>query len=254
MASYRYRAKIPAEQIGAIINSTEADVFVFAKPMAEDCVLIGQLKAKGAKVVVDFCDDHFMSHGFYRTMAEAADLITCPSKAMQETIKAHGFDSVVIGDPYEYWGEPHAQGDNLLWFGHQSNIDEVVPYIKAGYRMEVVTGENKRLQGYTPWSVENLGQAMSRANIVIIPDGKPTRSNNRLVNAIASGCFVVAGDQHREQRNFIWANRKIASGVQFARCFKDELNDMVKEGQQWVKANYSPEVIGQQWKQALASI
>lgn len=250
MASYRYRAQIPAEELGAEINTEDADVLIFSKPMIEDVELARKNKDK--KIVVDFCDDHFHRFPHYMEMAKIADLITCPSKGMQQVIKVQGFDSVIINDPYEYLGEPHANGTNMLWFGHTSNISEAVSLLTSGIPCRVVTGETNVLDGYTPWSIENLGRELTNANLVLIPNGKSTRSNNRMINAISAGCFVIAGDQHKDCRRFIWANKSIHAGIQFAKCFQDELNDMVAEGKRWVEENHSPKVIGKQWKQALS--
>jgi hypothetical protein len=89
-ASYRYRAQMPAEQVERItghkcsLNAGAADVVVFAKPMPDDLQTIRMVKNDGARVVVDFCDDHFdhpTLYAVYRDMAKQADIITCPTGA-----------------------------------------------------------------------------------------------------------------------------------------------------------------------------
>ncbi len=42
MASYRYRAMIPARALGAAINDPSADVIIFAKPIDQDVQHISQ--------------------------------------------------------------------------------------------------------------------------------------------------------------------------------------------------------------------
>lgn len=257
MASFRYRASIPAKQIGAQVNNGEADCVVFAKPMHADLETAHKIKKEGVKIVVDFCDNHFEHQEYgplYKAMAEIADKITCASEVMRDEIKNHGFDSEVIADPYEFGlNEPHANGQQLLWFGHQLNLGEVVPYVEHDMPITYVTGPNKLLKNYIPWSVENLKTALSRSNIVIIPNGKKTRSNNRMVNAIAAGCFVLGGSQHKEWKHLIYSG-PLHHGFQFANCFNDELNGLVKEAQKHVEATYSPKVIGQKWKEVCESI
>lgn len=248
MASYRYRAMIPAQQLSAQINRQEGDVFVFAKPIQGDLEIAKNMKKQGSKIIVDFCDDHFNTD-LYHQMAKLSDQLTCASDVMQERLKSYGYDSQVIPDPYEYEGEPHADGDNLLWFGHQSNVDEIIPYLNHGINIRCVTGKTNRLINYAPWSLENLQTELTNANIVVLPDGKATKSFNRCINSIMAGCFVVAGKQHDEFKELVWANKSIIAGFQFSACFKAELNDMVKEAQSKIRPKYSEEAIGKLWAQ-----
>lgn len=252
MASFRYRAQIPAQVMGAGVNSGEADIVIFSKPVKGDLEIAQTAKKDGAKVIVDYCDAHFNDQ-LYLDMLGIADLVTCASKEMQGIIKGLGRDSEVINDPYEFGlHDPHANGAKYLWFGHQLNLGEIIPLI-GKISLEVVTGPNNAIKGYVPWSVDNLSNALERSNIVLIPDGKKTRSNNRMVNAIAAGCFVMGGKQLNEWRRFVFSG-PLHHGFQFANCFKDELNDLVKEGQDYVYKNHSPEVIGKKWEELCASI
>jgi uncharacterized Rossmann fold enzyme len=57
-ASWRYRAKIPAGD-WASQNDLTADTLVFAKPQANELMVMARAKARGAWVVVDFCDGPF---------------------------------------------------------------------------------------------------------------------------------------------------------------------------------------------------
>jgi hypothetical protein len=254
MASYRYRAAIPAKELGASVNNGNADVLVFSKPMQGDLEIARQAKKDGTGIVVDFCDNHFGRNELYDEMAKLADRVTCASVELYAQLKELGYSAKVIDDPYEFGiEEPHANGDKYLWFGHQANLPEIIPYIEHGFPINVVTGPNKILEGYTEWSEENLKRELLSSNVVVIPDGKKTRSNNRMVNAIAAGCFVVAGSQHAEWQKIIFAG-KIPHGLQFAECFKNELNAMVKEAQKYVIARHSPKVIASQWRAICESI
>ena len=250
MASYRYRAAIPAKAIEAGVNSGMADVVVFSKPMDGDLEIAKQAKSDGTKVVVDFCDNHF-DKTLYREMARIADKITCPSEVMRDELWELNFQSEIIEDPYEFpITESHANGQKMLWFGHQSNLDEIRPYLKMP--IEIVTGSNNDSR-FKTWSPENITAALARNNIVIIPDGKKTRSNNRMVNAIAAGCFVMGGKQLDKWKRFVYSG-PLHHGFQFARCFQDDLNGLVKEGQEYIVERYSPEFIGGQWRDLCASI
>tara|TARA_R110000868_G_scaffold247991_3_gene504348 strand:+ start:3602 stop:4315 length:714 start_codon:yes stop_codon:yes gene_type:complete len=237
--------------MGAQINTGMADVVIFSKPIEGDEETANKAKADGAKIIVDFCDNH-LDTPIYQKMAGLADIITCPSKVMQAEIAKLGFDSTIIADPYEFDIQtPHVNGQNMMWFGHQSNLLEITPYLQMP--IEVVTGPNKYVKTCTFWSIENVRDALSRNDIVLIPDGKPTRSNNRMVNAIAAGCFVMGGKQLGEWKRFVYSG-PLHHGFQFSKCFQSELNGMVKEGQDYIVKHHSPEVVAKQWKDVCESI
>jgi hypothetical protein len=71
---------------------------------------MARAKARGAWVIVDFCDDHF-DWVHYKEALRLADAVTCPTETMAKIIKEHGRDATVIGDPYEYpEAKPHCNG------------------------------------------------------------------------------------------------------------------------------------------------
>ena len=116
-ASWRYRAKIPAGD-WASQNDLTADTLIFAKPQANELMVMARAKARGAWVVVDFCDDHF-DWMHYQEALRLADAVTCSTTEMAKRIKELGRDATVIADPYEFPEmPPHYAGINLLWFGH----------------------------------------------------------------------------------------------------------------------------------------
>jgi hypothetical protein len=67
---------------------------------------MARAKARGAWVIVDFCDDHF-DWVHYKEALRIADAVTCPTETMAKIIKEHGRDATVIGDPYEYPEKPN---------------------------------------------------------------------------------------------------------------------------------------------------
>lgn len=261
MASYRYRSLIPCQElnkqgIDAKVNEGEADTLIFSKPLAVDVPIARESKSQGVKVIVDFCDDHF-SHqdlgNLYREMAFLADVITCPTKEMQSRIfNCVSKESVVIPDPYECEEyKPHADGDKKLWFGHQRNLVEILPYLDK-YPMTVCTGETDKLTDYVKWSVESQEICLRKANWVVIPSAGNYKSPNRLINSLRMGCFPIVGlnDSHKEFRKFCWVGN-ITTGLNWAKAFQSDLNELVKEGQEYVGKHYSPEKIGSCWKDVI---
>lgn len=87
MASYRYRCRIPSEQLKVPTNNLNAKVVVFTKPIPEDVEIAKKIKADGRKVVVDFCDDHF-DQEHYKQLLLLADAITCPTVEMAKRIES----------------------------------------------------------------------------------------------------------------------------------------------------------------------
>lgn len=266
LASYRYRAQIPCEQVAkhngfqTAMNDGEADIVIFSKPNADELPMAQKAKDDGAKVIVDFADDHFQRDDSYFKFAALADGIVCASPIMRGRIYDYvKRDSAVISDPYEFEEvAPHADGEDFLWFGHIGNFQELVSVTESmgNKRLRVVTGP-QTLPGVIPWSVANLRKAFSESNIVILPV-KPNsdfKSPNRLINSIRQGCFPVCMPHpaYTEFRRFVWVGN-FPTGLRWADGFRKELNDRVLEAQGYVREHYSPEVIGKQWADFLEAV
>ena len=151
MASYRYRSQIPCQElikrgVDAKINEGEADTVIFSKPLALDVSIAKQAREQGCRVIVDFCDPHFNHKELgpvYSEISQYANVITCPTKEMQNRILENlKKGSVVIPDPYEVdEKEPHADGESKLWFGHQRNLNEIlkfVNYYQTHYQLPLI--------------------------------------------------------------------------------------------------------------------
>lgn len=268
LATYRYRCEMPSKEVAKHngftvgINDGEADIAVFSKPIEADIEIAKNLKAEGAKIVVDMQDNHFSTskEDVYRKMAEVADSIVCASDVMRQVIgQETGKDAAVIGDPYEYDEvAPHANGEDLLWFGHHINFKDLVDIMPqlGSRKLRVVTGP-QHVPGTTPWSIPNMIKSFELSNIVILPtrEGSEYKSPNRLVNSIRQGCFAVCMQHpaYWDFRDFVWVGH-FHTGLRWTDAFRDELNDRVKEAQDYVRDRYSPETIGQQWVKYLESL
>lgn len=268
MASYRYRAEIPCNEVAKIngfttaLNDGEADIVVFSKPYEGDLGIARKAKADGAKIVVDLCDDNFgtQEREIYTEFADLADAITTATTVMRGRLFDYvKKDAVVIPDPYEFDEvEPHADGDDYLWFGHMRNFPELVSVMKSmGKRkLRVVTGPQPAPNSI-PWSPYTLRQVFAVSNRVILPTmlGHEYKSPNRLVNAIRQGCFPICMDHpsYMPFKHMVWVGQFIP-GLQWAEHFHQDLNGLVKEAQNYVRDRYSPETIGKQWADFLESV
>jgi len=245
MASYRYRALIPAKELGASINDFTADIMIFAKPQAIEVQIAKEAQESGKKVVVDFCDDHF-DQTHYREMLKLADAVTCPTEEMGKHIGAQ-----VVIDPYEFDEEaPHCRGDNLLWFGNVTNfasIERLRPRLTSPLRMV------SNAPGCIPWSMDTMRHEFSLADIVVLPATKEYKSPNRAVESIRQGCFVVA-EPHPSLTNLpIWIG-DIPQGIEWARQNTLEANKMTLAAQDFVRSAYSPKTQASAWRRVLQAL
>ena len=241
-ASWRYRAQIPS--VGwATLNDFTADTLIFAKPQANELMHMARAKARGAWVVVDFCDDHF-DWVHYKEALRLADAVTCPTEAMAQIIKEHGRDAMVIADPYEYpEAKPHYNGVNLLWYGHAVNkksLERIMPDLE-GYPLRVVSN----FGGAIPWSHETMLEEFARADIVIIPKTEEYKSPNRAIEAIRQGCFVVAEPQPSLKDFPIWLG-DIKEGIEWTK--QQNVNELISKAQKFVTGKFTPKILIDKWK------
>ena len=239
-ASWRYRAKIVSEG-WASLNDFTADTLIFAKPQANELMEMARAKARGAWVIVDFCDDHF-DWVHYKEALRLADAVTCPTETMAKIIKEHGRDATVIGDPYEYpEAKPHYNGLNLLWYGHAVNkhsLERILPDLE-GYNLRVVSN----FGGAIAWSHETMLKEFARADIVLMPATAEYKSPNRTIEAIRQGCFVVSerdlGIPHIYVGN-------ILEGIKWTQT--QDMNTLISKAQKFVTEEFTPRILIDKWK------
>jgi len=243
-ASWRYRAKIPSGD-WATLNDLTADTLIFAKPQASELMDMARAKARGAWVVVDFCDDHF-DWLHYQEALRLADAVTCSTNEMARRIKELGRDATVIADPYEFPEmPPHYAGINLLWFGHHVNRDSlqrILPDLE-GYPLRVVSN----FEGAIPWSKETMLEEFARADIVVIPTTASYKSANRAIEAIRQGCFVVA-EPHPALEGFPIYIGNIKEGIEWTK--QQNMNKLILEAQNFVRERFTPQILIDKWKSA----
>lgn len=255
-ASWRYRANIPARELGLTLNDLTADTLIFAKPQVGELMTLASAKARGARIIVDFCDDHF-DWPWYKEFLRMADLATCPTEVMAGIIKGHRDDisPVVIAEPYEYPQEkPHCVGDNLLWFGHFTNQAGILRI-----KEELGPNTNLRVIGSHPgatraWSYETMLEEFAKADIVIIPTTAEYKSCNRAVEAIRQGCYVVA-EPHPSLVGIpgIWIG-DIKEGIEWATNNLIAANMGTLEAQKYVMERFSPQTVASAWRKAIQSL
>jgi hypothetical protein len=249
MASFRYRAKMPAIELAADINNYKALVHIYSKPVVEDVEHAKKAKLDGKIVIVDYCDLHFDQY-HYRHMLKFADLVTCNTQWTKEYLLSDfGVDAFVIPEPFEHdEQEPHFNGNKVLWFGNSGNYDSflrVKDYLKD-YPITVVCN----VSGCIPWSHENLKKALCENNIVILPETAPYKSANRAVESIRSGCFVVA-EPHPSLTDFPVYIGNLKEGIEWALKNPHLANLKIKTAQDFIKERLSPKTLANAWRIAI---
>lgn len=265
-ASFRYRAAIPAREIGATVNEGEGQVFIFSKPQIADIELAKECKADGCKIVVDFSDDHFRVKqigSVYVEIAKLADCLVVPTENMAGRIQKYlgRTADAIIPDPYEEpLCEPHANGaEKFVWFGNGVNLKDLIGHFQFMKSLDVTLVTNRQAETswkHVEWSQQSQTEELQKAQICLLPTRKGVeyKSPNRLVNAIRAGCFVVASAHpaYREFRDVAWTGN-LHTGIKWAQHFKDELDGMVQEGQAYVE-KYAPSKIGAMWQQVIEGL
>ncbi len=169
LASYRYRAIIPARELrsrghevyalGVAENEQAfefaaqeirgADAVIFGKNHVAPAVtqrLIDLCRERGIKTIVDFCDDYFDSDldsgetklgAYYRSIAQKADIVVASTSPLAARVSTTvGRKAVVISDPFEGpAGEPrmtpNLQRLQQVWFGHEANLPSLYRHLDA---------------------------------------------------------------------------------------------------------------------------
>lgn len=253
MASYRYRAQMPAQALGASLNDPSADVVVLAKPAPEDVSMARTVLDDGRAVIVDLCDDH-LDWPCYRTLLDLATAVTCSTPELARRIAATcAREATVIGDPYEQPEvPPHGAGRRVLWFGHASNLASLRRVMGELQGVELLVVTNA--PGYRAWSPGAMQEAWAWADLVILPATAPYKSANRAIESIRQGCFVVA-EPHPAIMDIpgIWIGN-IREGLEWAVSNWPEANQRTRRAQEYVQARYAPATQASAWKRLLQTV
>src|SRR5688572_1811033 len=265
IASYRYRCMIPMRELkksGVDCQVGVGDVTVFSKHFFKDDPDVARmLKKHGGEVVYDICDDHFNNPKWekhYRQMCELADRKVTASEYLAERVKQEtGRDSVVITDPYEYPRvlPKQAKSENVLWFGHHSNLQALARELPRLNRTVMVCS-SKGVDGskFMEWSREAMFRAFVWADVVIIPvedtEKKQAKSPNRLVESVRQGKYVIHNPLPAYEGYGMFSG-DILEGLEWIDSNQEEAKESVLRAQDLIEQKHSPQTVGKQWMEAL---
>lgn len=309
LASTRYRVIIPAQQLARLGHEVriqtvepggaakldhgfEPEAVVVSKSFHSATEEVAKAaRARGARIVADFCDDHFEhpEHGaHYRRLAELAEHRVASTPAMAEVIRLQtGLNATVIGDPVEGprgmpMFAPRFPALRIAWFGHPSNLTGLAK--KAGelralaahmpIHLSVVTTQCKEVialltslaNGWGDrvqvelfqWTLETTWKAIEQADLVWIPvdEGNATKavkSPNRLLEPLWAGRLTVA-DRVPSYQDFA---DLMPIGVGLERAVREALTDpagveaKLRECQRRIGRWYSTFACGNEWARVL---
>ena len=310
LASARYRVIAPARQLCLlghsvrIVAPTETgwtaevmeapcDVLVVSKtfkPEAE--TLAKEMKARGKRVVVDICDDHFgdPEHApVIGRLISMADQVVASTPAMAESIQRHaGRASVVVTDPVEGPRgvpkfSPRLQALRLAWFGNHKSLagihakaDQLVQLARQfPVHFLVLTDPNPEAAQFVaslatacagraridllPWSVESTWQLLDQCDVVWIPSegtqATTVKSPNRLLEALWAGRFVAADPvpSYMPFADLLPIGRSLTDAVIGALRDPEGAVARIHEAQRRIARDYSPFSCGRQWAAALGA-
>jgi tetratricopeptide (TPR) repeat protein len=302
LASARYRVLAPAaalEKMGwesEFVNEQNATLvggWGSAVPKAGDTVIISKVftdfglqlakdaKARGAHVIVDFCDN-FLNHSqrgaLQQNLISIADKIIASTDVIAKAISATGKPvAMVISDPVEMQKQAIKFSPKktlrLVWFGHANNIDTLARFLpelsqyadKQKLSLNVVTTLPNGAEDlakitpshlsveYTPWSAASTQKAIADCDIVVIPtldsDIKNAKSPNRLLEPLWCGRFVVAGPHpaYTPFAKYAWVSSNLIEGIDWAINNASEVKARVQLAQDEISANFSIDIISQKW-------
>lgn len=171
----------------------------------------------------------------------------------------------------------------LVWFGHPTNADTligVLPELRAfaarfPLRVECVTLPGSALDrevtpaaGFSdaefqltlsPWSKSALAAALEECDAVLLPqrhdDAKrAAKSNNRMVDALHAGRFVVAHPlpSYLALERHAWVGASISEGLDWLLRHPGEALRRLTAGQEFVAQNHSLDALAAFWQRTLA--
>lgn len=210
---------------------------------------------KNNKIVFDIANNHFddqYGEGLQQICREV-ETITCSSKPLQELIfDRTGRTAIIIPDVYETPElQPTVQGDNVVWFGHETNIESLNPYLTIPNLVIISKNLDKTKYNYTQWSLGAEFNAIKTSNVVLLTTDKKYCSPNRIIKALRAGKFVVTPNtsisEWNEYKDFIWQG-DVHEGIEWVNKNKSQAIEKIKQGQDYIRDKFNPKLVAKIWE------
>ena len=242
---------------------------------------IQSAKNKNIKIFVDYTDHHLGFESpmriFYESALKLADHIITSSNYLKILLNNfYSKEIFVIPDAIEVpiLSPKISKTNNILWFGHASNIQYLINFIEKYTKpndvskLIVLSNDNglnilsnhqfQNSVGFEielkKWSVEGLIAASKISDICIIPsDPKDPRksgaSSNRLITSIALGLPTAAEmlPSYEEFSKYFFNIRSNSIFNIMSDSSSSEFKKLISKAQQKIVPKFLPKAIGQQW-------
>ncbi|QWE08438.1 hypothetical protein [Polynucleobacter ibericus] len=246
---------------------------------------IEHAKRSGAKIFLDYTDHHLgfesSMSDFYRNVLCMVDVVVTSSRMMKQNLAKYYSGKIeLVEDAIECLPQtikPVNKPITFLWFGHASNIEYLISFIKLGFRAGdqirlIILSNQVGLEYFSKvkliseaeiqiqlaiWSQEAMVHASKLADACIIPINnadlkKNGASSNRLITALALGLPVAAGalDSYKDFKKYYVDidSEEFRSLIQDPAMFHDQ----VKLAQLDVVPKYSIRNLSSKWVELLA--
>lgn len=245
---------------------------------------IENARLSGAKIFLDYTDHHLgfesSMSDFYRNVLCMVDVATTSSRMMQKNLAMHYSGNIeIVEDAIEFPPQdirPANKPTTFLWFGHASNIEYLISFIRSGFKVGdqirlIILSNEAGLQYFSAthltskaeiqiqlglWSQEAMAHASKLADACIIPvdiaDPKKSGvSSNRLITALALGLPVAASalDSYKDfEKYYVDIN-----GGDFRALIEDPsiFHDRVQLAQHEIMPKFSVQNIASKWVELL---
>ena len=141
---------------------------------------------------------------------------------------------------------------NAVYYGSAGNLNQIdwSNIDLKNINLQIISNE-----GPIKWSFKIQGEIVRQSDIVLLPvnnDHEMTmyKGHNRPVDALRQGRLVITNAKIPSWlllQRFIWCG-DINEGIKWAINNPKEVKQKVKEGQSFVKNNFTPEIITKKWE------
>ena len=120
------------------------------------------------------------------------------------------------------------------------------------------------------WTYGRQGKYVRESDLVVLPINSndymaQSKGNNRPVDALRLGRFVITTKgcpSYESLKDYIWIGSEVSTsvendicnGFQWAIENQEEVLSKIKAGQNYIRLNYAPEIIGNKWKELYENI
>ena len=140
---------------------------------------------------------------------------------------------------------------NAVYYGSAGNLNQIdwSNIDLKNINLQIISNE-----GPIKWSFKIQGEIVRQSDIVLLPvnnDHEMTmyKGHNRPVDALRQGRLVITNAKYLVgyyyKDLFVW---HINEGIKWAINNPKEVKQKVKEGQSFVKNNFTPEIITKKWE------